>query len=219
MSKIKTPAGVSIYPNLLEPTNFKGEGPLNYDCKLKFNLKDEGVSELISTLEEAHAKGKEGINERRAKFGEKPLSHGQLKKDAPTPWTKEEDDEGEPTGYVVVKAKLKAERMIKGSPVKQRPAVFDDKGKAWDMDTAIWGGSIIRMSVEPQPWYMAPIGGYGMTLQLRAAQVVSLVNHENEAGDAASFGFEVDDSEEVAPQVVAQKESAFDDEAFDAQDL
>ena len=207
MKKITTPVGVAVWPSLLMPTNFKGEGDLTYDCKLKLPFSAEETTELLQKLEESHAQGKKDINEQRARFGEKPLTGAQLKKEAPKPWTPELNDEGDETGNVLVKAKLKAERKVRGQMVAQRPAIFDEFGKAWDQDTAIWGGSKLKLSVEPRAYFVAAIG-YGITLQLKAAQVLELVNSDSENLDAEAFGFSAAESSSES------EADAFEDDGF-----
>lgn len=185
---ITSPEGIAVWPSLTSPTNFKGEGPLAYETKLKLDHRAEGVGAFIATLDAAVEDGMEKLNEQRVRFGEKPLTKAQLKKRAPLPYQDELDDEGNETGFIIVKAKLKAERKIKGEMVAQRPALFDGDGHPFDVDTPVWSGSKIKIAVQPAP-YFVPALGYGVTLRLQAAQILVVVNATNEALGASDYGF------------------------------
>ena len=219
--KILIPAGASVWPALVTPKQFKGEGPFTYECVVRLDLKDPKIAKLKSDLDTMFQDNKaEAIAEGRSYRNEKPLTPAQLKKDAPLPWKLEENDEGEETGFLVVKAKLKAERKLRGDMVKQRPSLFDENGQPWDMDVPVWGGSVVAMSVEPKYWFMGSIGGCGCTLDLRAAQVMSLVNGENESGSAEDFGFQVNEVAEAEEAEVVAEEDAFESDGFqNVQDL
>ena len=194
---ITSPEGTAIWPALTTPTNFKGEGPLSYECKLKLDHRAEGVEGFIGSLEEAVDEGMEQLNEQRVRFGEKPLTATQFKKRAPLPFQDELDDEGNETGFIIVKAKLKAERKIKGEMVAQRPALFDASGFPFNPDTPVWSGSTVKLAVQPAP-YFVPALGYGVTLRLKAAQILRVVNATNDNLDAGDFGF--DQSADEAPE-------------------
>ena len=215
MQVITSPEGTAVWPSLTSPTNFKGEGPLAYECKLKLDLKAEGVTSFIERLEQALTDGPATLNEQRARFGEKPLTKAQFKKKSNLPWQPELDDDGNETGHVIVKAKLKAERKIKGEAVAQRPALFDASGQQFSLDTPIWSGSKIKLAIQPAP-YFVPAIGYGLTLRLKAAQILKVVNGSNESLDAEAFGFESDGTAEpvvveAAPEVEVEDESPFGD--------
>lgn len=188
-----------MWPSLTAPTNFKGEGPLAYETKLKLSAKGEGVMAFLAQLEEAHGGGARTVNEQRERNGEKPLSPKQLQKMAPLPWQPELDDAGEETGNIVIKAKLKSERKMRGALVAQRPALFDGDGQPFDLDTPIWSGSKIRIAVEPAPYYV-PALGYGLSLRLKAVQISAVVNGDNEDLSAEGYGFDV--TETTDPVVV-----------------
>lgn len=186
---ITSPPGSAIWPALTNPTNFKGEGPLFYECKIKLDHRDDGVEDFLAQLSDAVSSGMEPLNEQRVRMGEKPLTKAQFKKRAPLPFQDELDDEGNETGMVIVKSKLRAERKVKGAMVAQRPALFDAAGLQFNFDTPIWSGSTIKIAIQPAP-YFVPALGYGITLRLRAAQILKVVNAANENLDADAFGFE-----------------------------
>jgi hypothetical protein len=65
--------------------------------------------------------------------------------------------------------------------------LFDSTGQPVKSENCIVGsGSQVKCSIEPRAWYNPSIG-FGMTLSLRAVQVIELV--EGGGGSADSFGF------------------------------
>ena len=217
--KITSPEGVAVWPALTAPTSYK-DGPLTYETKLKLEAGSADTAAFIEALTEAHDVGKTSINEQRARFGEKPLTAAQLKKVAPLPWQDELDqDTGEPTGFILVKAKLKAARMVRGQEIAQRPALFDGAGTPFDVDVPVWSGSKIRISVEPRPYFVGALG-YGISLQLKAAQITHVVNGTNEVLDADAYGFDTDgEAGPVAEVVVEAVEEAAPAEDFGSEDF
>jgi hypothetical protein len=122
------------------------------------------------------------------------LHKGSLKQQAPTqsfkladlPFGFEEID-GQPS--FVVKTKMKASGMERdGRHWSAAPALFDAKGQPIrDRESlkGMWSGTTGRIGFDACPFYNAAIGA-GITLRLRAVQIVDLVES---GGNAASFGF------------------------------
>ena len=83
--------------------------------------------------------------------------------------------------------KLKAKVTPKqGDPFEQRPAIFDAKGKPLQ-EAKIGGGSKVKVAYELIPYYTA-IAGAGVSLRLKAVQVIDLVEFSGGAS-ADAFGF------------------------------
>lgn len=188
-----TDVGVAIYPYLTKPdTKFNADG----EYKVKLRLKPD------STIRDA--KGKEVadvqsfIDDMMIKAVEKAKQEnkGRIKEGEP-PYTI--DDE---TGDLLVNFKLKAQVKPKdGEPFSQKPALFDAKGKPITPES-IWGGSKIKVSFEVVPFY-TKMAGAGVTLRLKAVQVLELVTGGS-GGSAESYGFGEEEGYEA------------DDEAADA---
>tara|TARA_R100000808_G_scaffold6975_2_gene20470 strand:+ start:1958 stop:2485 length:528 start_codon:yes stop_codon:yes gene_type:complete len=160
---------------------------------LRLSLDEASTINFIDDLEAELENGVEQLNEWRSRRGEKTLTSKQLTKRAPLPWAEELDDDAKPTGNMLIKTKLKAERKLKGNVVSQRPMVFDGEGNPFPVDTPVWSGSVVSLAVDPFPYYVPSIG-YGVTLQLRGVQVHKVVNGENQDSPEA-FGFVVAESE------------------------
>ena len=103
-----------------------------------------------------------------------------------------DDDTGEPTGNVIIKFKSKA---------AYKPAVFDAKGSMMAKHN-IYGGSVVKVNGSAA-FYDSPSIGAGVTLRLRAVQVIEYVEGSSGAG---KFGF----GEEVG--FTADESVAVDDE-------
>ena len=97
----------------------------------------------------------------------------------------------EETGAVSVRFKLKAKVTPKnGDPFEQRPAIFDAKGKPITGDAKVGGGSKVKVAYELIPYYTA-IAGAGISLRMKAVQVIDLKEYSGGASaDAYGFGEE-----------------------------
>jgi hypothetical protein len=173
-----TPAGTAQYPYLTKPdTKFNSDG----EYKLKLELPADKAQEIVTFLDEQFA-----------------ASVAQAKKENPGKRVKEADPPylvNEDTGTVAVSFKLKAKVTPKnGDPFEQRPAIFDAKGKPIK-DVNIGGGSTVKVAYEVLPFYTAVVGA-GISLRLKACQVINLVEFSGGAG-ADAFGFGKEDGYEA----------------------
>jgi len=133
-----------------------------------------------------------------------------------TPYSKEVDDNGDETGNLVFKSKLKARIKSKaGETYTQKPSVVDAKKTPMDKSIAVGNGSTVKIAVEPFPYVMQSTKQVGVSLRLKAMQVIDLVEY-----GAPSSIFDEEDG--YVAQAVAKDNSndMFDDEptASDADD-
>jgi hypothetical protein len=175
-----TPKGTAQYPYLTKPdTKFNPDG----DYKINLELESSEASEIMSFLDEQFAEAVEAA---------KKANPGKKIKQGDVPYSVDEN-----TGKVTVRFKLKAKVTPKnGEPFEQRPALFDAKGNPLDADAKIGGGSKVKVAYEAIPYFTA-IAGAGVSLRLRAVQVIELV--EFSSGGAGAFGFGEEDGYEAAP--------------------
>lgn len=160
-----TPKGIAQYPWLSKPdTKFDEEG----QYKVNLILSQEDAKPLIQQINESFA---QNLKEETKKNKGKDI------KTANPPYSDELDDDGKPTGNIVIKFKSKA---------IYPPAIFDAQGNVMK-DSNIWGGSEIRVNGSIAPYYV-PLIGAGVSLRLRAVQVIEYV--EGGTGSADRFGFE-----------------------------
>jgi hypothetical protein len=168
-----SPAGIAQYPYLTKPdTKFNPDG----EYKLKLEIPADQAQDIVTFLDEQHE-----------------LAQAKAKKDNPGKKIKEGSapyEVNEDTGKVSVSFKLKAKVTPKsGDPFEQKPAIFDAKGKPLQ-DAKIGGGSKVKVAYELVPYYTA-IAGAGVSLRMKAVQVIDLVEYGGGAGaDAYGFGEE-----------------------------
>ena len=94
--------------------------------------------------------------------------------------------EGEPTGNVVFRFKLKQNVTTKdGTQFSQEPIVVDDQ-TGEDIEGAVFNGSILRVKGQIVPYKNDAAGMVGVTLRMKSVFVVEQVGG-GEGGDADSF--------------------------------
>lgn len=159
-----TNKGVAYYPYISAPdTKFDDSG--HYKVNLCLSKEDaKNVTDLVQGEILA------GIKSMKDAKPSKQI------KQAPLPYHDElDDDTGEPTGNVIIKFKSKA---------AYKPAVFDAKGNMMAKHN-IYGGSVVKVNGSAA-FYDSPSIGAGVTLRLRAVQVIEYVEGSSGAG---KFGF------------------------------
>lgn len=191
MSKIKnprytTPAGIAQYPYLTKPdTKFNPDG----EYKISVEIPGAAAQDIVTFLDEQFA-----ASVAKAKK-ENP---GKKIKEGDVPYSVDDD-----SGKVTVRFKLKAKVTPKqGDPFEQRPALFDAKGKPIGADTKIGGGSKVKVAYELVPYYTA-IAGAGVSLRLKAVQVIDLVEFSGGASSEA-YGFGEEEGYEAEDTPAAQ---------------
>ena len=149
---------------------------------------DKGMTESL-TLAKENAKGKK------------------IKQGSP-PYQEELDDNGEATGNIIFKFKTKAEIISKdGTVIPNKVAIFDSQGTPM-IDTDVWSGSEMKVSADIVPYYTAIVGA-GVSLRLRAVQVIKLV----QGGDGATgYGFDAIDDGYTAKETVNNEETVLQEE-------
>lgn len=169
-----TPAGIAQYPYLTKPdTKFNPDG----DYKVTLDLKSEDAGPLMQQLEDAHVKA---VEDAKAENKGKRIKEGEL------PFIVNED-----AGTVSFKFKLKAKvTPKKGDPFQQKPSLVDSKRTPLPDTTKIGGGSTIKVAFEIIPYYTA-IAGAGVSLRLKAVQLLDL--KEYTAGSRAAGSFNEED--------------------------
>jgi hypothetical protein len=110
---------------------------------------------------------------------------------------------GDPTGDVEFKFKLKAKVQKRdGSWYEQEPVVLDAKKTPLTGDTLIGNGSRVKVAFEPIPYVMQSTKKVGVSLRLKAVQVIDLVEY----GNSATSVFDEEDGF-VAPSANAETSS------------
>ena len=158
--RITTPTGVAQWPRLNEPdTKFDKDGVYSVGLRLPKDDAGELISMISKVLDDFVTKIKKG---------------NKTPKMAPLPIKDVMDSEDNPTGEVEIKFKLRAVGGSGADRWEQRPSLFDSSGKP--MTENIGGGSRIKVGAEVVP-YNTAMAGAGVTLRLKAVQVIELVEY------------------------------------------
>lgn len=173
--RIVTPVGVAVYPHLLKPdTKFDAAGV--FSTKLKLTRAD--AADLIETLTKIRDEAFAEVD---------PIKRKKLT--LADVYEEDLDDEGNETGFVIIKAKMKHTVTKKdGETFTQSPRLFDadnNVASPADFPNGLWGGSKLAMECEVVPFEMAQSKQFGITLRLRAVQVVEVVEG---GGGESPFG-------------------------------
>jgi len=176
---IVTPRGRAIYPHLNTPdTKFKAEGEYHVKLAVPTTLAEEVTAKIDAAHKDAVAQAlKENPKLKKVK-------------EANLPYKLSEENDDETIFSIKMKASFKDKQ---DKVVTMKPALFDSKGKVLEGDLKIGGGSVLRVSFEPVPFYTATVGA-GVTLRMKAVQVIELKTY---GGSADSFGFETEDGFEA----------------------
>lgn len=147
-----TPLGRAVYPHLNAPDDKFDEDGI-FSTKLAIDAGEAG--ELVAKLEEfAEDSYKNHCKEER-----KP----KLKRHD-SPWEEEYDSDGQPTGNILFKFKMRAKTK---AGVELRPVLVDSKKKP--ISENIGSGSKLKVAFEARSWFV-PALGVGLTLRLRACR-------------------------------------------------
>ena len=158
-----TEKGVAYYPYISAPdTKFDEQG----HYKVNLCLPQDKATAIIEIINSEILSGIKALK------ADKPSLNI---KQAPLPYADEIDEDGNPTGNVIIKFKSKA---------AYKPAVFDSKGTMMP-NSNIYGGSEIKVNGSIAFYHTGSIGA-GVSLRLRAVQVIQYV--EGTVG-ATKFGF------------------------------
>lgn len=192
-----TEIGEAVYPHLTKAdTRFNADGL--FHTKVKFdgdtNLTKKVGKEVTPGGTMLDLLGKE--HEAAIKIGKKKHAEAMKGKKskkqmkiADLPLEENED------GTVVYNFKMRHHIKTKsGDEWFQTPKIFDAKGQLFKPKSGIFSGSKLKVAFTIHPFYTAQVGA-GVTLRLRAVQVVDLV--EGQGVSAESYGFDEEEGYEA----------------------
>ena len=167
---VTTPVGELVYPWLSKPdTRYDPEGVYQTKLLLPFEMAQDLIAKLekirndfIHTLDTAKQN-----TYRPADVYEDEL-----------------DDDGNPTGNVLFRFKLKAKVTPRdGDPFEQAPVLVNaEDGSA--IEQPIYGGTMAKLKAQVVPYALASAKTVGVTLRFRSVQVHELVTAEGSGGGA-----------------------------------
>jgi len=215
LERVVTPAGVAHYPHIQTPDDYKGKQ--KYKCGLVVEADNGFVALITKKTDEAFAAAQAAVQE--------AIDGGELKGKALAkakeelevmevhyPFEPEYSDDGEETGNIILKTSANANFMDKKTKKLKdiKLTIFDAKNQKVDPCPNIWGGSILKLAVDINPYHMTATHLAGVSLRLAQVQIIEL---ESGSGGKSEFG-----EEEGSYVAAAQDSSDFDDEAEDDDD-
>ena len=165
--------GEALYPHLNRPDVKFNE---NGEYKVNLKIPEDKAKGMIAIYEKAI---QDSISEAEAKL------NGKKVKLAPKPYSIE-------NGQAVFKYKMKATGINRKTkePFSQRPALFDAKKNPLNPSSCnIWGGSKMKIAYVLRSYY-SPALGAGVTAQLKAVQIIELVEGKQMDLFAKEDGYE-----------------------------
>lgn len=200
-TRMTSPVGTALWPHLNEPdTKFNKDG----DYKVSLIVDEEEAAPLISEMQKVLSDFKNSGQSRSKKDNTPPLREA-------TP--EELAAAGLEGDYVVFKFKMRAVGVSGGERWEQRPILFDSQGKP--TVARIGNNSKIKVGFEIVP-YSTPATGNGITLRLKAVQVIEL--REISSGQSFdSWGFTQQDGFTAGTETVTQgaSDNEPEDESYD----
>ena len=197
-----SPKGIFRYPALTKPDFGTKEYPkVNGEYKVSLILTEEEAQPLIEKLQPLHDAA---VSEGEAKFQElKVEQRKKLKELTVTDMYTVEYDKvtEEPTGNLIFKFSTSASgKSAKdgSSWTRKAPTLFDSKGKPLTTVSAVWGGTVGKVSFDVGSYFIGGTGVAGLKLYLTAAQILTLVSGGNQ--NAESFGFGEEDGYEATEE-------------------
>lgn len=188
----QTPVGVAKYPNIVKPRakyqredDFKKGVIGSGEYSLKLVLSGADAASLAEKIDAAA----QAALEQARKDAKNPKEAKEFKLATPS-YKAEVDDDGEETGNTSFNFKLPSTIKSKsGDAIKLRPAIFDAKGKPLTgQNLNVGGGSKVKVAFEMRPFAIKGPVGAGVSLQLKAVQIIDLVEWNGEK-DASGYGF------------------------------
>tara|TARA_B100000749_G_C18311951_1_gene417149 strand:- start:32 stop:622 length:591 start_codon:yes stop_codon:yes gene_type:complete len=195
--QLMTPEGKAVYPHLNKADDVYDEDGI-FSTKLAISSEDAG--KLVEKLEEFAEESYKTQCKEQKKPKLKRFTH---------PWEDEYDKDGQATGNILFKFKMRAKTK---QGIELRPVLVDSKMKP--IKDLVGSGSKIKVAFEARGWFVPALGA-GVTLRLRGVQVLELIEYS--AGTSAtSLGFKEEDGFEAKDDtaVTPEKESSLSDADF-----
>jgi hypothetical protein len=223
-----TPKGIALYPKIHKPDEYKGK--TTYSTKLilpegfkLFNNSTEkwepaeavfeslAKEKLAAVREELEQAISEAKGQKKVDLKEK-LERLRLAK---MPLKAEVDDDGEPTGNVLLNIKMNAFYLDKKTKEQKplRPNVFDSAGEKVKKVPDIWTGSTLKVSFDLMPYLMDKEMEVGVSCRMAGVQIIKLVSGGGASAESMGFAKEDDEDGYAADNSGADEDDEEDDTA------
>lgn len=214
LEKITTPTGVLVFPKLNAPDTgpWVGAKPI-YQARIKLSAEESApliarfeaaVKVLANSTKAALTQAMNDATDPKEKVKAKEKRKA-LKLMTDLCYKAAVDDQGDETGEFVFSFKMNSTYTdAKGVIKSLSPDLFDAKGKPFDRAVDIWGGSTAKVAGELNP-FVSPKMEVGMSLRLKAVQIIQLRTSGGRNADA--FGFGQEDGYEAPEQATFPTDS------------
>lgn len=185
--RVVTPIGTTRYAWLNTPDSKFDEPTYKTDLVVP----EEEMQDLIEKGEEIIENFYNAVVEELKSKGKGAKAKKVTKLD---PFIYEEDPEsGDPTGNIIIRAKLKQHVQPKnGKPFKQAPELIDAFKKPIPPEVLIYSGSTGRLGLELIPYFSPKDGEVGLTKRLKVFQLKELKKGGGFDMDELDDGFDVE---------------------------
>lgn len=174
---LTTPKGIAVFPALIRAdTKFDELG--QYKCDLRVPVQE--AQGFIKKIEEVYRDHIGKAHPKNPETGNKNALY-----------SVERDDDGNATGNIILKIRVKNKLRKDGEVWDRRPKLFDAKLKPITGVKSIWGGTEMKVSVEVYCWNNGTTKG--VSLQPLGVQILKLVEGKGGDADGSSMGFEAED--------------------------
>jgi hypothetical protein len=179
MKTIVTPTGKTRWCFLTQPSKGQYDDKAYGTYRTQLILSEEDWNAFKTTIKPEYEK---------AYLEECQRSGTQLKKTETSPFKIGAD------GEYYIEAKMKGGGKRKdGSEYFLSVGRFDAKGNPINDDTLIGSGCKVKLGIKPYFWNVPAVGGFGMTFEPQAVQVLELAE-VGTSEKASSFGFTAEES-------------------------
>lgn len=215
-----TPAGAAVWPNLNSPDYTYKEEFGEYNVKLRIPIDSAELAKFREPVEKLLDDAFEAQKKELVDAKKKALAAKLVKVD---PFKEEEDQEtGEPTGFVVIRASMNAggRRKKDGKEFSMAPDFFNRVGKKLKNPPKIGSGSKLKAGVRLRDYYFAKDKEIGVSFDLEAVQILTVETFGgNRSADDYGFGTEDgDDVDDGNPGFDEEDGEDIEDESDDADD-
>jgi len=205
-----TPKGSAEWVKLFTPdTKFTPLGQYSINLKVREDEAETLTTELNRQVDACY----------NAELKKNPKLKNKMTKRLP--YEQLLDDDGEETGFIEFKVKLKARvEMKNGDSFTQKPAVYDSKGQPITKELSIGNGSVCKVAFETVPYMLASTKEASVSLRLKSVQLIELReynNEENPFDTEEGYTFEEDTSPFAQEDTTSEKASGIDG-AFDEEE-
>ncbi len=180
--QLVSPIGTASYPFLTRPdTKFDSDGEYRVGLLLSATEAQEMMKAIDAAMTDSLEKAKK----------ENPQKAKKIQMAKP-PYFEVTDDDGNETVDIQFNFKLKAKVTPRngGEPIELRPKLFDAAGTPIvSKDIRIGSGSRIKVCADISPYHTDLVGA-GVTLRLKAVQIIELVEYLGQSADKFGFGVE-----------------------------